>query len=69
MRYFLAAAFATAVLANAPVAGAQTKETNLPWCESVAGGELECVHKTQADCEFYAQPRGASCVSNPRTRS
>jgi len=53
-------------LLGAVAAAAQTPATNLSWCKLVAGGELECVYPSFAECEKWRQSSTGQCVPNPR---
>src|SRR6267142_1573155 len=60
-------ALAIATLLSSSPIRAQTSEVNEPWCSTDRDAAMNCLYRTQAECESVMRAEGGECVSNPRT--
>lgn len=54
------------LLSNSPSL-AQTSEVDEPWCSTDRDAAMNCLNRTQAECESVMRAEGGECVPNPRT--
>jgi hypothetical protein len=64
-KVFGAVAMATALLSSPSLA--QTSKTNEPWCGTDRDGAMNCLYRTQSECESVVRSEGGECVPNPGT--
>jgi len=59
-------ALAIATLLSSSPSLAQTSEVNEPWCSTDRDAAMNCLYRTQAECESVMRAEGGECVPNPR---
>ena len=60
-------ALAIATMLSSSPSLAQTSEVNQPWCSTDRDAAMNCLYRTQAECESVMRAEGGECVPNPRT--
>ena len=59
-------ALAIATMLSSSPSRAQTSEVNEPWCGTDRDGAMNCLYRTQSECEGVMISDGGECVRNPR---